>query len=88
MTKDMSEGEFFRWCGLTREQACSMMINHACSPLPARAMADGAKMSVSEPACIWTENFLAPLGDGWKSSATCSDCAGETNDHATMKRDK
>jgi hypothetical protein len=81
VTKDMSEGEFFRWCGLTREQACSMMINHACSPLPARAMADGAKMSVSEPACIWTENFQKPLCGMWKSSAVyCSTYGDIDND--------
>lgn len=73
--RDMTSEQFIAWCGMSREMAQNFMMNHLASPLPARGMADWARMSTGGGFC-WVENFLAPLGARWKSSAECDEAEG------------
>jgi hypothetical protein len=75
--RGMSNAEFKEWCGWTRGQACAVMLANGWTILPARAMAPGAKMSVSDPGKVWVENFQKPLSGMWKSSAVYCGTYGE-----------
>lgn len=72
----MTKKETKRLTGFTAEECQGIMVNCKYSPLPERPMLPGTKMSGSDNRTVWTENFLAELGEGWKSSATNDVAAG------------